>query len=355
MNTGQKLLGLIATLLIAIVIPVYVSIEDEQQKILQDGYFTASVLSSTDLYAENCAICHGADGSGIGDFPALNTDTVRFMSESDLYKVISRGRDGTQMAGWASEEGGVFSNPQIDDFVTFVQQVNWTYVENRVADLGLTPPDLIQMEVSEEMLESLSSLPNGEALSGGIVIYAENCSACHGSSAAGTIIAPALDTEDLRNAPREETISLISGGVPGTLMSAWEKQLSEDEISKVVELIYNWPEVIQSGIEFPEVDLMSFQSTPDMIAAGGQLFEVACSSCHGSEAYGTRMAPALNNQIFLEEFPDAAIYQVIAGGVPGTLMPAWGSRLTDQDLQSLVAYLRSFAETAPVIIPPVIE
>ncbi len=55
----------------------------------------------------------------------------------------------------------------------------------------------------------------------------------------------------------------------------------------------------------------------------------------------------------LEQTPDAAIYQIIAGGVSGTLMPAWGNRLSDYDLQSLVAYLRSNAATAPSILPPI--
>ena len=53
--------------------------------------------------------------------------------------------------------------------------------------------------------------------------------------------------------------------------------------------------------------------------------------------------------------PDAAIYQIIAGGVPDTLMPAWGSRLTDRDIQSLVAFLRSMEPTAPAIVQPVLS
>ena len=45
---------------------------------------------------------------------------------------------------------------------------------------------------------------------------------------------------------------------------------------------------------------------------------------------------------------------IIAGGVPDTLMPGWGFRLTDYDLQSLVAYLRSLEAFAPPIVPPII-
>ena len=89
------------------------------------------------------------------------------MPEDEIIKVISRGQDDTQMGAWAVEEGGIFSTTQIKDLVTFVQVANWEYVEQRVAELGLTPPDLIEFEVSEEMLAAVSSLPGGESLGPG--------------------------------------------------------------------------------------------------------------------------------------------------------------------------------------------
>lgn len=355
MTNLQKFIGILATLVIAAVLPLYASWESSQQEQLLNGFLTEAVLSATDLYAENCAVCHGASGEGIGENPPLSSEGVQGMTAADLTKVISRGRDGTLMAGWAVEEGGVFSNSQVDDLVTFLQEVNWAYVENRVAELGLTPPEVIQMEVSQEMIASIASLPGGENLSAGLTVYAENCSACHGANGAGTVIAPSIDTADLRSTPREEIIALVSSGVPGTLMASWQDKLSAAQIGGVVDLLYAWPELVQAGIEFPEVETFSTASSPEAIAAGEGLYSVACASCHGLDGYGTRMAPALNNQIFLSEFPDAAIYQVIAGGVPGSLMPAWGSRLSDQDLQSLVAYLRSWQDTAPAIVPPVLE
>jgi mono/diheme cytochrome c family protein len=39
--------------------------------------------------------------------------------------------------------------------------------------------------------------------------------------------------------------------------------------------------------------------------------------------------------------PDAAIQQIIAGGVSGTSMPAWGGYLTEADIAAITAYLRS--------------
>jgi cytochrome c oxidase cbb3-type subunit 3 len=184
-------------------------------------------------------------------------------------------------------------------------------------------------------------------------VYAENCAACHGANAAGTVIAPALDTEALRATPQADLLTLVNEGVPGTLMVAWQGMLTPEEITSVVELLYQWPNLLQAGVEFPKV-VVTFASTPEMIAAGERLFNIACKTCHGVEAFGSPMAPALNNAIFLADTPDAAIYQIIAGGVSGTMMPAWGSRLNDQDLQALVAYLRSFEPDAPVVMPPIL-
>lgn len=354
MTTPMKITGLLATLIILLVIPVYSMIEPSQQENLLNDFYAAAVVTSTDIYAENCAVCHGADGQGIGDTPALNSEGIRTMPESELIKVISRGRDNTLMAAWAVEEGGILSASQISDMVVFIQQANWEYVNARVAELGLTPPEVTEMEVSEEMLTSLTALEGGESLSLGLTTYAENCAACHGSNGAGTMIAPALDSADLRATPRDEILATVNNGVNGTLMASWQNILAPEEIAATVDLLLRWDELLNSGVEFPEAEMLTIASSPEMIADGYDLFHIACKSCHGVDGYGTRMAPALNNEIFLSETPDAAIYQIIAGGVSGTLMPAWGSRLSDYDLQSLVAYLRSLEETAPAIVPPIL-
>jgi len=355
MNMMMKITGLAATLTIVLILPLYAWLEPNLQEKNLVKFQTEAVLNATDHYAENCAVCHGAAGEGIGDTPALNTEAVRMMSQVDLQRVISRGRDNTLMAAWAIEEGGIFTNPKIDEFVTLIQQANWAYIEARVAELGLTPPEMIEMEVSDEMLVNVSALPDGVTLSSGLIVYAENCAACHGSNGAGTLIAPALDSADLRTNSPEELSDLVDNGVPGTLMAGWQGMLSPEEIDSVISLIYRWPEMMLAGVEFPEVEVMSIPSSPELIADGQRLFNIACKSCHGLDGYGTAMAPAVNNQIFLSQTPDAAIYQIIAGGVPDTLMPAWGSRLTDRDIQSLVAFLRSMEPTAPAIVQPVLS
>ncbi len=353
MSTTLKWTGFLATLGIVVILFLYAWMEPRRQAQALEEYYALAVTSSTDLYAENCAVCHGARGEGIGDVPALNAEAVRQMSAPDLRKVIARGRDNTAMAAWAVEEGGLFTNAQIDDLVIFIQQANWDYVEARVEALGLTPPQVITLEVSEAVLEALADLPDGERLGTGLQLYAENCAACHGGNASGSLIAPPLDTPEVRAMPPEDLTALIRRGVPGTLMSSWADTLSEEQIAAVAEVIRRWPEIVEAGVELPQDTALEIAATPEMIAAGERLYNIACKSCHGVNGFGSPMAPALNNQLFLSRTPDAAIYQIIAGGVSGTRMPAWGSRLTDDEIRSLVAFLRHWEDTAPPILPPI--
>ncbi|MBN2043462.1 MAG: c-type cytochrome [Anaerolineales bacterium] len=352
MTLSMKITGFVATLVILIIIPVYFLQESGNQAAIQQAYIDRSVENATDLYAENCVVCHGASGEGISTIPALDTEALRTMPEETLYKIISRGVDGTQMAAWDLEEGGILTRAQIQELTTLILNPSWKQVELRVADLGLTPPTPAEMEVTNEMVSALQTLEGSEDLILGLTVYAENCAACHAANGEGTSIAPALNTEEVRQKALDDLIAIVQNGVSGTLMASWKDILTPEKIDASLTFILRWPEIENSGVEFPEIEVPVFESTPEMIAAGDRLFHIACKSCHGTDAYGTPMAPSLNNPTFLGETPDAAIYQIIAGGVPDTLMPAWGARLSEQDLNSLVAFIRSLEENTQPILQP---
>jgi len=88
------------------------------------------------------------------------------------------------------------------------------------------------------------------------------------------------------------------------------------------------------------------------IAAGSQLWSLNCAECHGKMGQGIT-APALNSKEFLSSVTDEQIHGIIAGGIPGSAMPAWladyGGPLTQQQIDALVAYLRSWEATAPSV------
>jgi mono/diheme cytochrome c family protein len=87
-----------------------------------------------------------------------------------------------------------------------------------------------------------------------------------------------------------------------------------------------------------------------LMASGVQLWGLNCASCHGVQGFGVS-APALNSQEFLTSTSDEQMRGIIRGGIPGTQMPAWwneyGGPLTDQQIRSVVAYIRSWEPNAP--------
>ncbi|BDG01911.1 cbb3-type cytochrome c oxidase subunit II [Anaeromyxobacter oryzae] len=118
--------------------------------------------------------------------------------------------------------------------------------------------------------------------------------------------------------------------------------------------------VDRGGAAGGEVDLAVANPHANDVAAvvkGKKLFEAnSCSACHGDEAQGTEgVAPSLIDDTFLGvkgDLPDAAYFAVIKGGSdakkalgrpgqPDGGMQAYGSDLSDDDIWSIVAWLRN--------------
>lgn len=352
MTREMTWMGFLATLLIGIVMGINLWRESDQQEAAAQEQRIEAVRTGIDLYAENCVICHGASGEGLGATPALATTGL----EADtMFKTIERGRYNTVMAAYGVDEGGILPQSEINALVTMIGYVNWGAVAVRVEELGLTPPEMVMVELTEETLNNVRALPDGETLASGLTTFATECVACHGANGEGTTLAPAINAADLRATMSDEEIArLIGSGVPGTLMAGWNNALNTEEIAGVTTLIRRWEELDTAGIDLPVIEATPIDMSPETLAHGEWLFNLTCTQCHGTGGYGTQMAPALNNQQFLADTPDAAIQQIISLGVSGTRMPAWGGRLSEYDIAALTAYLRSWEPTAPAMANPTV-
>jgi putative heme-binding domain-containing protein len=73
--------------------------------------------------------------------------------------------------------------------------------------------------------------------------------------------------------------------------------------------------------------------------AGGRTFLAQCASCHGQDGRGTSAGPDLSTGNFKRASSDEGLFQIVAKGVPGTVMP--GFNLAGREIWQVLAYIRS--------------
>lgn len=342
----ESLIGLGSLLLIVSALGMYILNEPVRIVQAQDEVLALQLDEAMTLYAENCAVCHGLNGEGIGATPPLNNPALLVMPYEDLYKTIARGRYQTAMPAWSIEDGGALSDYQIDELVTLILHGDWGATGDRVVNLGLAPLIPFTTEADPALLAEIGNLPDGATLQTAVTLFAANCFSCHGTDGLGTGIAPALNDPIVREKTAEEITRVITFGNTGTLMAGWSNILTPEEITALTSLVQRWDEVPLGTIPAPDVPIAV---TEESLALGSQLYAANCSRCHGPEGQGTPRAPSLNVRSFLTDTNDQAIQQIITSGVPGTAMPTWGDRMTKADIQAIVGFIRQWEPTAPEV------
>ena len=346
----EIMVGTIATGLIMLAMAVYIWFEPKRVDTARLDVLDVQLADAMDLYAENCALCHGLQGEGIGSIPALDTEALRSMPAEDLFKTIARGRFNTSMPAWSQDDGGPLSDYQIDELVNLVRYGDWNATKDIVVNLGLAPLVPFTTEPDAALLEQVGLLPDGAVLQSAIQIFAAQCVSCHGADGLGTQIAPALNDPLVAVKTTDELNRTITFGSAGTLMAGWNNVLAPEDVSALVTLIQRWVEIPSGTIPAPDVEI---PTTVESIAMGSTLYASNCSQCHGPEGQGTPRAPSLNVKSFLTDTSDLAMEQIITNGVPGTAMPAWGTRMSANDIQAIVGFIRQWEATAPEVASPV--
>lgn len=87
--------------------------------------------------------------------------------------------------------------------------------------------------------------------------------------------------------------------------------------------------------------------TPGAVARGRELFEANCAACHGLRARGDGpLAATLNPKPadltdgHVDDHTDGDLFWWLTHGFPGSAMPGFGGRLTEEDRWALVNYVR---------------
>lgn len=81
-------------------------------------------------------------------------------------------------------------------------------------------------------------------------------------------------------------------------------------------------------------------ASPEKLAAGRELFEGICASCHGLDGKGGERGPDIATRAEVTKLSDAETLKILREGVAGKGMPAFAA-FGDEKLSAVLAYLRS--------------
>jgi len=355
------------------------------------------------LYAANCANCHGpsvtvkpgddlhqiiASGNHEG-MPAWGGD----LSSDEIDSLV----------GFIlSPNGNIIYNQQCATcHKQMIQAVGNPVILKQVLQEGTDFPEH-QDQPIPDWNETLSNternaLLNFLAAPDGQRLFVINCSGCHGQGVAfdGT---------------EKELVDLISKGGQHLEMPAWQGKLSEDDIQTLAAYVVDphaepngqalfekhcvschgntipyQPDIdtaiqiISSGGAHMTMPVWGDILTPEQLdalvkytmeaskgvgtAAGAQLFADNCSTCHGEFGEGGPnpsrpgdIIPPISTSEYLKTRDDITLHNIISQGQPNFGMSPFGSEnggpLDDDQISSIVAFIRSWEANPPVDIPP---
>lgn len=157
----------------------------------------------SELFAQNCASCHGAQGRGDGVaaatlLPAPANLTLKQFSTERLSYVLDHGVYGSAMPAWRD-----LAEQDRAALVLYVSKLN-----------QVKPVSLIN--------------PEAKAL------FVQHCASCHGVDGRGDgpvagALAPKATNFDQVGPSMARALSVINDGIPGTSMPPWKDQLSLKE------------------------------------------------------------------------------------------------------------------------------
>lgn len=230
---------------------------------------SAQKIDSKKIYQKYCSVCHGDNGNGetraaggLNPKPRNFTteESAKELSRQRMIESVAHGRPGTAMVGHAKK----LSSLQIEAVVDYIRATYMKLPANVAASTRdssavpthgqhergqIDPVPAVTVganQVAADMKVAMPKALKGNTLAGQ-AFYMKNCFACHGVKGDGNgprayFIAPRprnfTSDESRRIYNRPRLFDAISNGKRGTVMPAWGKVLSDQQIADVAEFVF---------------------------------------------------------------------------------------------------------------------
>ena len=181
---------------------------------------------------------------------------------------------------------------------------------------------------AEELAKDSAAMGIGERL------FANNCAQCHGADARGSKGFPNLTDGDWLYGGSLETISeTITNGRTGMMPPMAAAVGTAEDVRNVANFVLS----------------LSGGAHNSAAAQLGKPKFLVCAACHGPEGKGNPAlgAPNLTDKIWLHGWGEAAIVSMINNGKTN-IMPAFGERLSAEQIHVLAAYVWSLSQSSAV-------
>ncbi len=284
-----------------------------------------TVSIGQDLFAANCAACHGFIGEG-GPNPGLpgsyvppigTADFLATHDDTTLDTIISLGMPDFGMPPFAISSGGLLDDRDVASLVAYIR----SWEDN--------PPVTAALAPSPDTGQGLSIGPDE--------LYAAACAQCHGANGEGGL-GPALnDPQFLSGSTDEDIYGAIALGRPATSMIAWGSILTPEQMRALVSVIRGF------SAEAGAADV-SFQD--DVMP----IIQRSCAACHrtlggwDASSYSSFMSSGEHGPVVVPgDAADSLLVQKLEGDQSfGTIMPPSGS-LPTAELQLIIDWITAGA------------
>jgi cytochrome c oxidase cbb3-type subunit III len=178
----------------------------------------SQVTNFDQLYSENCAGCHGADGHFGGALPLNNPAYLALVDDSSMRKAIANGITGTSMPAFAVSAGGMLTDEQISAIVNGIRS-KW--------GAGTRPIEGTPQYQSSKI---------GDPAEGGN-LFDHHCASCHGAGGMGGTAGSIADPSFLALYNDQTLRTLIIAGRPDLGHPGWRDYrpaLDSAQVSDIV-------------------------------------------------------------------------------------------------------------------------